>query len=159
MARQLSEVIVEAENQATDHNNSDAKMASIDLDNVYSKTMSEFNRIFPEAGTRTSTKKQGSSQKSIKTENECRFCRTNTQNLPLIEHSIVPDSVAEEVGLFDIGTIALCFSCHRALHRWNAHNVSWFKYDSETKRLNAKPLPEVAKEYASACTSFINNLS
>jgi len=89
------------------------------------------------------------------TEKQCEFCRASRPSPCLIEHHIVPEDMVQKTRLMKDRTVALCFTCHRALHKWNAHNVSWVRHESEARRQKAKTLAEVAKEYESAYRNFI----
>ena len=130
-------------------------MATTDLDRLYAETMLKFDHILQASGKQQLIKRQVGSRNNIATEKQCEICRTSYPSRRLIDHHIVPEDIVQKASLPRDRTIELCFSCHRSLHNWNAHNVSWVRHESEAKRHRAKSLAEVAKEYESAYSSFI----
>lgn len=134
--------------------NSGCKMATVDLDRLYAETMLKFDHILQAPG-KEQLVKQKVSPHNIATEKQCEFCRTSYPSRRLIDHHIVPEDIVQKASLPGDRTIELCFSCHRSLHNWNAHNVSWVRHESEAKRHGAKSLAEVAKEYELAFSNFI----
>jgi hypothetical protein len=130
-------------------------MATVDLDRLYAETMSKFDQLLPASGNQQPVKRQARPRNTVAAEKLCEFCRTSYPSRRLIHHHIVPEDIAQKVGLINNRTIELCFSCHRSLHQWNAKNVSWVRYQSEAKRHRAKSLAEVAKEYESTYMDFV----
>ena len=130
-------------------------MATVDLDRLYAETMLKFDHILQAPGKQQSIKQKASPRNNIPTEKQCGFCRTGYPSGRLIDHHIVPEDIVQKAGLPRDRTIELCFSCHRSLHNWNAHNVSWVRHESEATRHIAKSLAEVAKEHESAYSHFI----
>lgn len=130
-------------------------MATIDLDRLYAETMSKFDHILQAPGKQQAVKEQVSPRNNIAIEKQCEFCRISYPSTRLIEHHIVPEDIIQKTSLVKDRTIELCFSCHRSLHNWNAHNVSWVRRESVAKRHRAKSLVDVVKEYESAYRNFI----
>ena len=130
-------------------------MATVDLDRLYAETMLKFDHILQASGKQQLIKRQVGSRNNIATEKQCEICRTSYPSRRLIDHHIVPEDIVQKASLPRDRTIELCFSCHRSLHNWNAHNVSWVRHESEATRHIAKSLAEVAKEYESAYSNFI----
>ena len=130
-------------------------MAALDFDRLYAETMLKFDHILQAPGKQQPIKRQAVPEKNIEAEKQCELCRTSYPSRRLIGHHIVPEDVVQKAGLSSDRTIELCFSCHRALHSWNARNVSWVHRESETRRHRARALDEVVKEYDSAYSKFI----
>ena len=125
--------------------NGRCKMATVDLDRLYAETMLKFDHILQPSGKQQSIKRQMGPRNNVATEKQCEFCQISYPSRRLIDHHIVPEDIVQKASLPGDRTIALCFSCHRSLHSWNAHNVSWVRHESEAKLHRAKSLAEVAK--------------
>lgn len=129
-------------------------MATVDLDRLYTETMSKFDNILK--GSQPPARRQSGSQIDA-AEKPCEFCRTSYPGRRLIHHHIVPEDIVQKAGLLKDKTVELCFSCHRSLHDWNAQYVSWVYHESEARRYRTKPLADVAEEYESAYVNFITH--
>jgi len=130
-------------------------MATLDFDRLYAETMLKYDHILQALGKQPAIKRQVRPGNNVEVERQCELCRTSYPSRCLIDHHIVPEDVVQKTGLSRDRTIELCFSCHRALHSWNARNVSWVHRESETRRHRARALDEVVKEYDSAYSKFI----
>jgi|GEM_PF-3396492 len=130
-------------------------MATIDLDLFYAETMSKFEKLWQASESVPSTRQGMGYQDNSRTERQCEFCRNTHPATHIIIHHIVPEDIVEKMGSADDTIVELCFSCHRALHNWNNHNVSWVHYDATTRRHRAKSLAEIAEEYESAYQKFL----
>lgn len=131
-------------------------MDSANLDKLYQQTMAKFDQIFPPSrSAKPIDRKSGFLSNAIK-KKQCKHCGNEINKAVLIKHSIVPNDISKQIGLENVKVVDLCFTCHRAIHDWNASSVSWVIYD-KTNRLKAKPLSKVAKEYEAAYQNFVKN--
>lgn len=130
-------------------------MATIDLDLLYSETMSKFNQLWQVSESGQSRRQRVDSQDNSLVERRCEFCQKSHPATHMIKHHIVPEDIVVKVGLERDRIVELCFSCHRALHNWNNRNVSWVYHDEKTRRHKAKSLAEIAREYESAYWKFM----
>ena len=130
-------------------------MEALDFDRHYAETMLKFDHIFQTPGKQQAIKRPVRPGNNVETEKQCELCQTSYPSRRLINHHIVPEDVARKASLPEDRVLELCFSCHRALHNWNARNVSWVHHESEAKRHRAMALDEVVKKYDSAYTRFI----
>ena len=134
-------------------------MANVDFDQLYAETMLKFDHILQTSSKPRSVERQVGPRNNVADEKQCKFCRTSYPSRRLIDHHIVPEDIAQKAALPKDMTIELCFLCHRTLHSWNAHNISWVRHESKAKRHQAKALAEVVEEYESAYSNFIKHES
>jgi hypothetical protein len=131
-------------------------MDSTYLDALYEDTMARFDQIFPSLKYMKSTDRKVNIQSFRINKKQCEHCGNEINEVALIKHSIIPNDISKQLGLENVKTVDLCFTCHRAIHNWNAQRVSWVKRD-KTNRSKAKSLIEVAEEYLSAHYDFFYN--
>jgi hypothetical protein len=129
-------------------------MDAANLEAFYREMMSRFDQMLPSPNATKPIAHRSGRPGNATLEKRCAHCGNIAENTVLIEHTIVPEDIAQKIGLLNNKTVALCFACHRTLHDWYAHNVSWVMYN-EPNRLKAKPLLEVAMEYESAYNDFV----
>ena len=127
------------------------------FDVLYKETMARFDQIFPASKAMKPTDREKNFRSRDIIKKQCKHCRNEISESVLIKHSIVPNDISKQLGLENTEVIDLCFTCHRAIHDWNVHNVSWVIRD-KTNRFKAKPLIIVAKEYLSAYHNFFQNI-
>ncbi len=131
-------------------------MDSAYLDVLYKETMARFDQIFSSSRAMKSTDREKNFLSRGTKKQQCKHCRNESNKAVLIKHSIIPNDISKQLRLENVEVIDLCFTCHRTIHDWNIHSVSWVIRD-KTNRLKAKPLIEVAKEYESAYQDFFQN--
>jgi hypothetical protein len=129
-------------------------MDSTYLDALYEETMARFDQIFPSLKSMKSTDRKVNIQSFRINKKQCEHCGNEINKVALIKHSIIPNDISKQLGLENVKVLDLCFTCHRAIHDWNAPRISWVVRDN-TNRLKSKPLMEVAKEYESAYQDFL----
>ena len=134
-------------------------MANVDFDQLYAETMLKFDHILQTSSKPRSVERQVGPGNNVTEEKQCKICRTSYPSRHLIDHHIVPEDIVQKAALPKDRPIELCFLCHRTLHNWNAHNISWVRHESKAKRHKAKALAEVVEEYESAYSNFIKHES
>lgn len=85
----------------------------------------------------------------------CDGCGREIEPKSVVKHRTVPEEVAELYGISGARTVTLCINCHDDLHDWYHKSVSTVTYDSGIKRFRAKTAIEMANEYESAFTAFV----
>ena len=86
----------------------------------------------------------------------CQVCGRHGKPDTMVQHHIVPTEVAAEAGIPESQTLLLCANCHREVHSWYRIKVAQTTYDPGTKRFRPRSGDELAREYDSAFSSFLN---
>ena len=85
----------------------------------------------------------------------CMACKHRGQPGDIVVHHILPQDVAEQAGIADVGTVNLCTHCRIELYAWLSRKVSSQTYDPGTKRFRIRSPEELAREYQATYRAFI----
>ena len=87
-------------------------------------------------------------------ERTCRICSCSLNRENLVQHKVVPESVAIEAGLA-AKTVALCPSCSQEVQNWYRKKVFHMNYDVVAKQFVPKSPVELVKEYEGVYKTFV----
>jgi len=88
-------------------------------------------------------------------EKTCEICGYVSKPEELVIHRIIPEEVAKQAGILDVGKIVLCINCGNQVQDWYTKKVFGMRYDARTNQFIPKSSTQMVKEYEAAYKSFV----